>query len=159
MGKEPRRPNDRVPGRARRTARLRRHRPRPTRSVRARHGRHAGHLPAPGPLLVDAGYQVATVDIRGHGESTTGWGSYTQTSMGTDIVALIRHLGGPAVVLGHSFSSGSAVAAAAQAHADVTGIVLLSTARGAPKLNPFLAQVFKLVVRSPALWARYIRTL
>src|SRR5215510_10004462 len=111
------------------------------------------------PPLTQAGYRVATMDIRGHGESSTGWDSYTQTSIGTDILALIRHLGGPAVVLGHSFASGSAVAAAAQAPADVAGIVLLSTATGAPKLNPLLAQLFKLVVRSPALWTRYLRTL
>jgi pimeloyl-ACP methyl ester carboxylesterase len=37
--------------------------------------------------------------------------------------------------------------------------VLLSTATGAPKLNPLLARIFKLVVRSPALWTRYLRSL
>lgn len=111
------------------------------------------------PRLADAGYRIATMDIRGHGESNTGWASYTQTSIGTDILALIRHLGGPAVVIGHSFASGSAIAAAAQSPAEVAGIVLLSTARGAPKLNPLLALIFKLVVRSPALWTRYIRSL
>jgi len=110
------------------------------------------------PLLAQGGYRVATMDIRGHGESSTGWGSYTQTSIGTDIVALIRRLGGPAVVIGHSFASGSAVAAAAQAPADVAGIVLLSTAAGARPLNPVLALIFKLVVRSPALWTRYLKS-
>src|SRR5262245_5274488 len=111
------------------------------------------------PRLAEAGYRVATMDIRGHGESSTGWDSYTQTSIGSDILALIRHLGVPAIVIGHSFASGSAIAAAARAPADVAGIVLLSTATGAPKLNPLLAQIFKLVVRSPALWTRYLRTL
>lgn len=71
------------------------------------------------PRLAEAVYQVATMDMRGHGESSTGWGSYTQTSIGADVIALIRHLGGPAVVLGHSFASGSAIAAAADAPADV----------------------------------------
>jgi len=33
--------------------------------------------------------------------------------VGADIIALIQHLGGPAVVIGHSFSAGSAVVAAA----------------------------------------------
>lgn len=111
------------------------------------------------PQLTQAGYQVATMDIRGHGQSSTGWASHTQTSIGTDIIALIRHLGGPAVVIGHSFASGAAIAAAAQARADVAGLVLLSTATGAPNLNPLLAQLFKLVVRSPTLWARYLRSL
>ena len=111
------------------------------------------------PRLREAGYQVATMDIRGHGESSTGWDSHTQTSIGGDIVALIRHLGGPAVVVGHSFASGSAIAAAASAPADVLGVVLVSTATGAPELNPLLARIFTLVVRSPALWARYVRSL
>ena len=111
------------------------------------------------PRLAQAGYRVATMDLRGHGESSTGWDAYTQTSIGADVIALIRHLGGPAVVLGHSFASGSAIAAAAQAPADVAGVVLVSTATGAPKLNPLLAQIFKLVVRSPALWTRYLRSL
>jgi pimeloyl-ACP methyl ester carboxylesterase len=48
---------------------------------------------------------------------------------------------------------------AAESPAGVAGIVLLSTARGAPKLNPLQARIFKLVVRSPALWTRYVRSL
>jgi pimeloyl-ACP methyl ester carboxylesterase len=111
------------------------------------------------PPLVEAGYRVATMDIRGHGESSTGWASYTQTSIGADILTLIHHLDGPAVVIGHSFTSGSAIAAAAHAPADLAGIVLLSTATGAPKLNPLLALLAKLVVRSPALWTMYLRSL
>lgn len=38
-------------------------------------------------------------------------------------------------------------------------MVLISTATGAPELNPVLAQIFKAVVRSPALWAMYLRSL
>ncbi|HZD73637.1 MAG TPA: alpha/beta hydrolase [Actinomycetota bacterium] len=49
------------------------------------------------PRLAQAGYRVATMDIRGHGQSGTGWDRYTQTSIGTDILALVRHLGGPAL--------------------------------------------------------------
>jgi pimeloyl-ACP methyl ester carboxylesterase len=111
------------------------------------------------PRLAEAGHRVATMDLRGHGESSTGWDAYGQTSIGGDALALIRHLGGPAVVVGHSFASGSAIAAAAQAPADVLGVVLVSTARGAPDLNPLLAQVFKLVARSPSLWTRHLRSL
>src|SRR5262245_66354600 len=86
------------------------------------------------PRLAEAGYRVATMDIRGHGESSTGWDSYTQTSIGTDILALIRHLGGRAVGLGLSFPSGSAFAAAAEATAHVPRILLLAHANGPP--NP-----------------------
>ncbi|GAB3165350.1 alpha/beta fold hydrolase [Microbispora hainanensis] len=66
------------------------------------------------PALTAAGYRVATVDLRGHGESSLGWDSYTRTDTANDIVALIEHLGGPAVVAGHSFAGGAATIAAAR---------------------------------------------
>ena len=44
-------------------------------------------------------------DLRGHGESSTGWSSYTRTDTAADTLALIRHLAlVPLVVAGHSFS-------------------------------------------------------
>ncbi|MEU6425159.1 alpha/beta hydrolase [Microbispora sp. NPDC046973] len=66
------------------------------------------------PALAAAGYRVATTDLRGHGESSLGWDSYTRTDTAHDIAALIEHLGGPAVVVGHSFAGGAATIAAAQ---------------------------------------------
>ncbi|WP_182897108.1 alpha/beta fold hydrolase [Microbispora sp. H10830] len=66
------------------------------------------------PALAAAGYRVATMDLRGHGESSLGWDSYTRTDTADDIVALIEHLGGPAVVVGHSFAGGAATIAAAK---------------------------------------------
>jgi pimeloyl-ACP methyl ester carboxylesterase len=75
------------------------------------------------PLLVEAGYRVAAMDTRGHGESSVGWASYTRTDVAADIVALIRHLGGPAVVVGHSFSGGAATIAAAT-HPELVGSIV-----------------------------------
>lgn len=66
------------------------------------------------PALTAAGYRVATMDLRGHGESSLGWDSYTRTDTANDIAALIEHLGGPAVVVGHSFAGGAATIAAAR---------------------------------------------
>ena len=37
------------------------------------------------PQLVAAGYRVANVDLRGHGESSTGWSSYTRTDTAGDL--------------------------------------------------------------------------
>ena len=65
------------------------------------------------PVLAEAGYRVASTDLRGHGESSTGWPSYTRTDTAGDLVALIAQLGGPAVIVGHSFAGGSATIAAA----------------------------------------------
>jgi pimeloyl-ACP methyl ester carboxylesterase len=65
------------------------------------------------PLIVNTGYRVATVDLRGHGESSAGWSSYTHVDTAGDLMAVIRKLGGPAVIVGQSFSGGAATIAAA----------------------------------------------
>ena len=75
------------------------------------------------PHLVAAGYRVAAVDLRGHGESSADWPAYTRTDIAGDLIAVIRHLGGPAVLVGHSVSGGAATIAAAQAPELVHGLV------------------------------------
>lgn len=75
------------------------------------------------PQLVAAGYRVAAVDLRGHGESSTGWASYTRTDVAGDLIALVEHLGGPAVLVGHSFAGGAVTIAAAKAPELVTALV------------------------------------
>jgi len=84
--------------------------------------------------LAQAGYRVAAADLRGHGESSMGWTSVTgkdaisRTDIAGDLLALIRHLGGPAVIVGHSISGGAATIAAAMEPELVSGIV---------EINPF----------------------
>ncbi|MFE9320856.1 alpha/beta fold hydrolase [Nocardia sp. NPDC052278] len=84
------------------------------------------HLVGP---LADAGYRVVNVDMRGHGESSLDWPSVTgkaaisRTDVAEDLLGVIRHFGGPAVIVGHSLSGGSATIAAAQAPELVTAIV------------------------------------
>ncbi|MBW1603222.1 alpha/beta hydrolase [Streptomyces sp. JJ66] len=117
------------------------------------------------PLLVDAGYRVATVDVRGHGESSTGWPSHTRRDVAGDLVALIRHLGGPATVVGASFAAGAATIAAARHGDDVSAIVHIGPGVRAPRigvrdLSPRLLHGLGLilgaaVLRSVALWRRY----
>ncbi|HEX4258590.1 MAG TPA: alpha/beta hydrolase [Streptosporangiaceae bacterium] len=76
------------------------------------------------PELVQAGFRVAAADMRGHGESSLGdWKSISRTDVAGDLVALIRHLGGPAVIVGHSLAGGSATIAAATAPDLVSGVV------------------------------------
>ena len=76
--------------------------------------------------LAGAGYRVASVDQRGHGESSIGWASYTRTDSAADLLAVVRHLGGPAVLVGHSFTGGSVTIAAAQEPESVSAIVGIS---------------------------------
>lgn len=78
------------------------------------------------PALQEAGYRVVTMDVRGHGESSAGWADYSAHAVGRDALALIDHLAaGPAVILGNSFAAGSALWAAHDAPARVSGVALL----------------------------------
>src|SRR3954453_16954488 len=61
------------------------------------------------PALAAAGYRVATMDLRGHGDSDATFASYDDVATGGDVLALIEHLGGgPAVVVGNSMGAGAA---------------------------------------------------
>jgi pimeloyl-ACP methyl ester carboxylesterase len=80
------------------------------------------------PRLAQAGYRVVAPDLRGHGESSLGWASISRTDVAGDLLALIRHLGGPAVIVGHSISGGAATIAAATEPELISGIV---------EINPF----------------------
>jgi pimeloyl-ACP methyl ester carboxylesterase len=84
------------------------------------------------PKLAQAGYRVASADLRGHGESSMGWASITRTDIADDLAALIGQLGGPAVIVGHSISGGAATIAAATRPDLVAGIV---------EINPFTRKV------------------
>jgi pimeloyl-ACP methyl ester carboxylesterase len=77
------------------------------------------------PALRDAGYRVASTDLRGHGDSDTTFSSYGDSETSGDIVALIEELGGPAVVVGNSMAAGSAALAAARRPELVSGLVLV----------------------------------
>lgn len=78
------------------------------------------------PALVAAGYRVANADLRGCGDSSTGWSGYSRTDIAGDLVALVRHLGGPAVIVGQSISGGAATIAAATAPDVIVGLAELA---------------------------------
>ena len=78
------------------------------------------------PALVAAGYRVANMDIRGCGDSSLGWDGYSRTDIAGDLVALVRHLGGPAVIMGQSISGGAATIAAAAAPQLISGVIELA---------------------------------
>jgi pimeloyl-ACP methyl ester carboxylesterase len=78
------------------------------------------------PALLDAGYRVATVDLRGHGESDVRFPAYDDEALAGDVAALIRELGGSAVVVGNSMGSSAAALLAAREPHLVRGLVLCS---------------------------------
>ncbi|WP_063810025.1 alpha/beta fold hydrolase [Kibdelosporangium phytohabitans] len=76
-------------------------------------------------LLVGAGFTVATMDLRGLGESSTAWPSYTELDVATDMLALVQALdAGPAILVGCDYSACAAVVAAANDQDLVTALVL-----------------------------------
>ena len=87
------------------------------------------------PLIANAGYRVASVDLRGHGESSTGWPSYSRTDTAGDLLEVVRALGGPAVIVGQSFSGGSATIAAATNPDLVSAIVEIDPFTRPPKTS------------------------
>jgi pimeloyl-ACP methyl ester carboxylesterase len=120
------------------------------------------------PMLAQAGYREANADLRGHGESSLGWASITRTDVAGDPLALIGHLGGPAVIVEHSLSGGAATIAAATRPDLVAGVVEINpfTRKPKPDLGGLLRVrryrrcVFLLtgtqVFRSLGRWLRYL---
>ncbi|MER5409126.1 alpha/beta hydrolase [Streptomyces sp. NPDC002769] len=89
-------------------------------------GDHRGAYRAVTPQLIAAGYRVAAVDLRGCGESSADWPDWSRTAIADDLLAVIRHLGGPAVLVGHSISGGAATIAAAREPELVTAVIELA---------------------------------
>lgn len=115
------------------------------------------------PLLVQAGYRVASMDLRGHGESSANWPGFTVADIGEDMLALIRHLdAGPATIVGTSKSGGGAVWAAVEAPELVNGLVLVGPAvrDGMPmwQVKLLYAPLF-LNPWGPSVWMKYYQTL
>src|SRR3954453_19160906 len=77
------------------------------------------------PALTAAGYRVATMDLRGHGDSDTTFARYDDVAAGEDALALVEQLGGPAVLLGNSMGAGAAAWAAAERPELVSGLGLI----------------------------------
>lgn len=78
------------------------------------------------PKLVDAGYRVVTMDLRGHGQSSTGWSDYSSSALGSDVEALVEHLdAGPAMLVGDSMGAAAVAWAAADAPQLVSCLVLI----------------------------------
>jgi pimeloyl-ACP methyl ester carboxylesterase len=87
------------------------------------------------PLIADAGYLVVSVDLRGHGESSTGWDSYSHADTARDLIQVITKLGGPAVIVGQSFSGGATTIAAATQPDLVSAIVEIDPFTRPPKFS------------------------
>lgn len=111
------------------------------------------------PDLVDAGFRVATMDLRGHGDSDATFTSYDDVAAGQDALALIEHLDGPAILVGNSMGAGAAVWAAAEDPAAISGIALMGPFVRNTPTNPFMVAFFKLAMSgpwAPRMWTSYL---
>ncbi len=115
------------------------------------------------PLLVEAGYRVVTMDVRGHGESSVNWLDYSVAAIGADILALIRYLNaGPTLLVGDSMAGGASVWAAAEAPKLIAGIALIDPFVrdvGSLWLGRLLYPVLFAGLWGPAAWSKYYTTL
>ncbi|MDQ1130740.1 alpha/beta fold hydrolase [Microbacterium sp. SORGH_AS_0888] len=114
------------------------------------------------PALTAAGFRVATMDLRGHGDSDTTFDSYDAAAAGSDALALLAHLGGDGILVGNSMGAGAAVWAAAEDPALVRGIALLGPFVRNTAINPLAAALFRVAMGGPwaaAAWLGYLPTL
>lgn len=111
--------------------------------------------------LVADGFRVATLDLRGHGDSDAGFAELGDPATASDLIALIEQLGGPAVIVGTSMSASSALLAAAERPDLVRGLVLLSPfVRNAPGPAGLLRLLYRVLFARPwgvAAWVGYYR--
>ena len=108
------------------------------------------------PALVAAGYRVATMDLRGHGESDDSFDAFDNRAIASDLLALVAHLGGPALVVANSMGASAAVCAAAEEPSKVAGLALLGPfVRDGSKLMALLSRVLLLKPWGPAFWGSY----
>lgn len=119
------------------------------------------------PALVRAGYRTVALDLRGCGVSDAGWGSYSRSAIAGDLIALLHHLGEPAILVGHSISGGAVTIAAAREPELVTGVVEIApfTRRQRFRLGDLRVPRYRrgltrlagmMLLGSRRQWARYL---
>ena len=109
--------------------------------------------------LVNAGYRAVAVDLRGHGDSDAAFTTYGDEATSADLVAVIAHFGGPAVIVGNSMSAGAAVLAAAREAHVVSGLVLVGPFVRDPRSSALRRLMMKVVMAKPfisASWSAYL---
>lgn len=114
------------------------------------------------PALIAYGFRACSLDLRGHGESSTEWADLSAQAIGRDVLALIAHLDADhALVIGTSMAAGAAACAAAEEPEILTGLVLIGPfvrdIASPARLRLYRALVRALLARpwGLAVWMRY----
>lgn len=112
--------------------------------------------------LTDAGYRVAVMDLRGHGDSSVMFDAYDDPAAADDVLTVVDALGGgPATIIGNSMGAAAAVLAAAARPDAVNGLVLIGpfvrnhgSAASRVLMKLLLARPW-----GPSIWRGYYRSL
>lgn len=111
-----------------------------------------------GADLAAAGYRVAAMDLRGHGDSDTTFGAYDTHAAADDAIALAEELDGERVIMvGNSLGAGAATYAALERPDLVAGIALLGPFLRPPNPNAAMRIVTRILLTRP--WAPRALTL
>jgi pimeloyl-ACP methyl ester carboxylesterase len=111
------------------------------------------------PLLVAEGLRVATLDLPGHGDSGISPEPVGQRQIARAAAALAERLGGPAIVVGHSFTPDSALLATQLAPERVVGAVAIGPWASTPRQSGLMRAITRLVAGTPLLWSLFYRSL
>lgn len=109
--------------------------------------------------LIAAGFRVALVDLRGHGDSDATFASYGDEVSAGDVITLIEHLGGPAVIIGNSLGAAVGILVADRRPELVNGLALIGPFVRPPKVAAATKALMR-VAMAPGLaaitWKSYL---
>ncbi len=113
------------------------------------------------PYLLDAGYRVVTMDLRGQGESSVGWPDYKDTSIAQDVLALVHALNaGAAFLLGNSYGGAAVAYVAPLDPKSFAGLVLLDAfVRDVPQTLLQRVGVWAIARLGVGAWTSYYKSL
>lgn len=115
------------------------------------------------PGLVEAGYHVVSMDLRGHGDASVGWREYTPQAVGRDMLAVTQHLAaGRAILIGASMTAASAVWAAATKPELVQALVLVGPSLRDPQMSALQRGMGAVLLGGPwrvSVWATFYGSL
>lgn len=114
------------------------------------------------PALVEAGFRVAAMDLRGHGDSDATFTEYDDEAAASDVLALVEHLGGPAVLVGNSMGAGAVTLVAARRPDLVRALVLIGPFVRNPATGALTMLMFRAMMGGPwagRVWAGYLPSL
>lgn len=114
------------------------------------------------PKLVESGYRVIQMDLRGVGEGSVDWDDYSLVGVGKDILSLIQDLGaGPAALIGTSLAAGAGIWAAVEDPPLVSAMILIGPAVHGETMG-FNRLLYRLLFRGfwgVGVWIQYYSSL